>query len=542
MCGNKSVAPKRKVCLVIIDGWGHTEHHDEILSGEIVKNTEKHPEMMTNAIRSANTPYFDELIRKYGYLTLCASSESVGLPPNTIGNSQVGHLTIGAGRRVKQPLLRINDLIETRQMTALVEKQGLLSHSKKHIHLIGLVSDGGIHSHIDHLCALLKIFYQCQKYDKISIHFIADGRDTHPTSCMQYFDELSKMIKDIDDSSQKIKIGSIAGRWYTMDRDNNLERIEQAFKMMTERNTQETRSSCDEIRNHVTQCYEKNKSDEMIVPLLLENESVIEKDDTLFFFNFRTDRMKQITRKFLDGGYENCYSMADYGLNRSEIKIILENEIVQNTLAETISNQGFAQSHIAETEKYAHITYFLNGGRDMKFDGETRFLINSQKTISFKDTPEMMALEITSQAKQEIEKKVPFIVLNFANPDMVGHTGDFNATKEAVETVDTCLGDLSRKCEAQEYVLLITADHGNAEIMKDSKGPVTKHTSSRVPFIVCGSDVKLKYEMILANKQLKSDNIHNLTLADVAPSVLEILDIAKPAEMTGSSLIEIRED
>lgn len=532
---------QNKVCLVILDGWGHSKKSCE---------NQKHFSMKPlkglhlDAITQAKTPFYDEVLIKHGFMTLCASGLAVGLPENTMGNSQVGHITIGAGRCVQQPLLKIGNMLKNGEIAQILKSKGLLAKIKNdptRLHLIGLASDGGVHSHIDHLLQLMNIFSDCQVYDEIVLHLITDGRDTRPMSCLKYIKEVFNLAQNINNktNSELIKIGSIAGRWYTMDRDNNRQRYESAFRTMTERSSVSNgpfKTDFSKIEEHVLSCYQKVPSDEMISPFEVVSDSTIKKQDLIFFFNFRTDRMKQITAHFSQSGYKNLFTITDYGLNDNAITVIIRDEAIQDTLAEIISKNELRQVHIAETEKFAHVTYFLNGGCEQAFKGEERILIESDKIESFKDRPIMKAHEITTEALKKMDENIPFMVLNYANADMVGHTGDFEATVAACETIDNCLGNLARYARNKDYNMLITADHGNAEIMADENGAITRHTTSRVPFIAIGKYIKLKS----FHKNPKMAD--SLTLSSITPTVLKIMNISKPEKMTGTSLIEFKHD
>lgn len=560
----------RKVCLIILDGWGHNETKQE--DG-------------VDAIQTANPSFFNKFITENDFLTLSASGTSVGLPSDTIGNSQVGHLTIGSGRCIMQPLLKINKLIEKKKLGKIVKNVGIKKNSEK-LHLIGLVSDGGIHSHINHLFEIIRIFcYSKESFNQINIHFISDGRDTHPICCLQFIQKLNAFIDEMNKKlkCEKIKLGSLAGRWYTMDRDNNQERINKAYDTMTGKinkmndllkdvNVNNNKKSGMEntysvknmemknqimkcIENHINTCYTEYESDEMIKPLLLNQESIINEQDTLFFFNFRSDRMRQIIRKFLINNYKNIITLTDYGINDNNLKIVIKNEIVNNTLSDMIAEKNMKQTHVAETEKYAHVTYFFNGGKEQVLKNENRILIDSIKTVSFADVPSMQCNRITNVVCDEITKNVPFIVLNYANTDMVGHTGNFNATVKSVLHVDECMDKIHQYCKKNNYVLIITADHGNAEVMRDKNGIVSKHTNSRVPFVISGKNIKIKREFLdkyqVIKKLLDEKKQENkrdfssektLTLADVAPTILYLMEIKKPDEMIGNNLVEKLEE
>ncbi|ELQ76990.1 Phosphoglycerate mutase [Trachipleistophora hominis] len=490
---------KSKVCLVIIDGWGQ-------------RNEKK-----GNAIETTDCKWMKLLSSKYSSYLLSASGTDVGLPADQMGNSMVGHLTIGAGRVVLQPQKQIDALIATHKLKECLENAGVYKESGR-LHLIGLVSDGGIHSHISHLFALIDLLKDA--FSEIFVHFIADGRDTAPQSAVHYVRSLQKEIA----KSENVKMASFAGRWYTMDRDKNLERVEEAYLMMTDGKVID-----ESIDSYINKQYDKQIYDENIPPVLLNQDGVILPNDTLLFFNYRADRMKQIVERFSRKN-RKIFTLTRYD-ETFNFPFIVHGENVPNTLAETISRSGAAQSHIAETEKYAHVTYFLNGGREQPFENEKRFLINSPKVSSYHLKPEMSIYQIVEQCFKEMTANTPFIVLNFANPDMVGHTGNFEATCEAVLCTDECIGLVYEGCIENDYILVVTADHGNAEIMEDENGNVvTKHTSSKVPLIVCARVVgPAKTEWGFRGEG---------TLSDVAPTVLHLLGLEVPEEMTGRNLYD----
>lgn len=491
------ISVKSKVCLVIIDGWGY--------------RTEK----KGNAIEAADCKWMKLLSNKYSSFLLSASGIDVGLPADQMGNSMVGHLTIGAGRVVLQPQKQIDELIATNKLGKCLEKTGIYKESGR-LHLIGLVSDGGIHSHISHLFVL--IYLLKDTFAQIFVHFIADGRDTAPQSAIQYVRSLQREITGL----KNVKIASLAGRWYTMDRDKNHERIEEAYLNMTSGKAIE-----ESIDLYLSNQYDKHIYDENIPPVLLNQNGTISRDDVLLFFNYRADRMKQIVERCARNN-SRLYTMTQYDENFGHT-FIVRRESMSNTLAEVISKSGIEQSHIAETEKYAHVTYFLNGGREQPFANEKRFLVNSPKVPSHHLKPEMSIYQVVEQCFKEMTASTPFIVLNFANPDMVGHTGNFQATCEAVLCTDECVGLVYEGCLENGYILVVTADHGNAEIMVDESGNVvTKHTSSKVPLIVCTEVVgPAKTEWGFAGTG---------TLSDVAPTVLHLLGLEVPKEMTGKNL------
>lgn len=495
---------KEKVCLVIIDGWGYRE------------------EKKGNAIEENSCAWMKFLNNKYESYLLSASGTDVGLPSGQMGNSMVGHLTIGAGRVIPQPRIQIDELIASNRLRQYLQNTGIFEERGR-LHIFGLVSDGGVHSHITHLFALI---HQLKNmFDSIFVHFIADGRDTAPQSALHYLKILKKEISQI----RNVKIASISGRRYTMDRDNNHDRTNEAYTMMTN-----GQAICTSPESYLQDMYSKGIFDENIQPLLVESSGIIREEDTILFFNYRSDRMRQIVAKCAQQN-NRIYTMTQYD-ERFTHKFIVPKNDVPNTLAEVISKSGLSQSHIAETEKYAHVTYFFNGGREQSFEGEKRILIDSPKVESYDVQPEMSIYKVVEKCVKEMMQAVPFIVVNFANPDMVGHTGNFKATCEAVCCTDECIGILYEGCIKNDYVMIITADHGNAEIMLDEHNNiVTKHTNSMVPFIICKNKNNASCDSSGWTFNGKG------TLSDIAPTILAILGLEIPKEMSGKCLFKMHE-
>lgn len=501
----------RQIVLTILDGFG------------IYK------EKKGNAIKLAKTPTYDKLLSNCPHATLTAAEESVGLPHGQMGNSEVGHTTIGAGRIIDQNLTRINKQIESQKFFSNQEFKNAIKNcieKNSNLHIMGLISDGGVHSHINHLYALLQ-FCKKNNFKNIYIDAITDGRDTLPTSGLTYLTELEKWCK----KNKTGKISTITGRYYTMDRDNRWERIKIAYDAMTNKKGLEAES----IEKGIKDSYKNNITDEFIKPIITKDYMPIKKNDSIIFFNFRPDRARQITKTFTDKSFAefktkslNLYyvCMTEYDKTFKNVKIAFNEEIVENTLGECLSKNGLKQLRIAETEKYAHVTFFLNGGREKAYKNEERILIPSPKVATYDLKPEMSALKITEKAIKAIkEKKYDVIIINYANTDMVGHTGNLNATIKAVETIDSCLEKIIQAIDATNSSLIITADHGNCEKMIDEKTntPQTSHTTNLVPFIIYGID----------NINLKPG-----TLCDISPTILDLLNLDTPIEMTGKSLIQ----
>ena len=480
------------VALVILDGWGCA------------------PPGPGNAVELADTPVFDRLWATYPHSCLEASGEAVGLPPGQMGNSEVGHLTIGSGRVLFQDLMRVNAAIESGELfenPALVEAVGRAKTKGTNVHLLGLVSYGGVHSHIDHLRALLDVARRERMEERTWIHAFTDGRDVSPTSAVS---DLAELPAD--------RIATVVGRYYAMDRDGRWERTERALAALV---TGDGLRATDPAEA-VARSYEQGVTDEFIEPIVLEGRPRIQPEDVVIVFNFRPDRARQLTQKLLASGFD-VVTMTRYR-DDFDCPVAFPEQEVSETLAEVLAEHGLRQLHVAETEKYAHVTYFFNGGREEEWPGEVRMLVPSPRDVpSYDHKPEMSAPEVTDRFVEAIESgEFAFAVLNFANPDMVGHTGFVPAAVKAVETVDTCLGRVADAVERAGGVCLVTADHGNAEHMIEPDGsPHTAHTTNPVPLVLTDTMSAL------------SDG----ELSDLAPTVLAILNLDKPLQMTGKNLI-----
>jgi 2,3-bisphosphoglycerate-independent phosphoglycerate mutase len=483
------------VALVILDGWGCA------------------PPGPGNAVELAQTPVFDRLWATYPHTTIKASGEAVGLPPGQMGNSEVGHLTIGSGRVLFQDLMRVNRAIESGE---LFENDALVSAFERakarggNVHLVGLVSYGGVHSHIDHLRALLELAGRLGMDDRTWIHAFTDGRDVSPTSAVHDLAELPAE-----------KIATVAGRYYAMDRDGRWDRTERALAALVQRDEGVTgRVPVDEVQRS----YDEGVTDEFIEPIVFDGRPRIEQDDSVIFFNFRPDRARQLTQKLLASGFD-VTTMTRYR-DDFEAPVAFADQEVTGVLAEVLAEHGIRQLHAAETEKYAHVTYFFNGGREEPFPAEERILVPSPRDVpSYDHKPEMSAPELAERFSDAIRAgEFGFAVLNFANPDMVGHTGSIDAAVKAVETVDACLGDVLAAVESRGGVSLVTADHGNAETMLDENGdPHTAHTSNPVPLVLTDTNASLPGE-------------NEGELADLAPTALALLGLEPPLQMTGKNL------
>jgi 2,3-bisphosphoglycerate-independent phosphoglycerate mutase len=473
------------VALVILDGWGCA------------------PPGPGNAVELAETPSFDRLWRAYPHTTLDASGESVGLPPGQMGNSEVGHLTIGSGRILYQDLMRVNKAIEDGSFFDNSALRAAFERGER-THLLGLVSYGGVHSHIDHLRALLRF-----APEKTWIHAFTDGRDVSPTSAVHDLAELPVE-----------RIAAVAGRYYAMDRDQRWERTDRAFDAIC-RGVDE---DADDPIEAVRRSYERGITDEFVEPVTIGGRPRLQPEtDSAIFFNFRPDRARQLTLKLIEAG-ANLTTMTRYRADL-DVPVAFAEQEVHETLPELLSRHGMRQLHVAETEKYAHVTYFFNGGREAEWGGETRVLVPSPRDVpSYDLKPEMSAREVTRRFVEEVESDdYAFAVVNFANPDMVGHTGSIPAVVEAVETVDECLGEVVAAVERKGGLAMITADHGNAEQMLEPDGvsPHTAHTTNPVPLIVTDPDMALR---------------DTGELADLVPSVLGFLGLRQPLQMTGKPL------
>ena len=501
--------------LMILDGFGINEKEDG------------------NAIKLANTPNIDELMKKYPNTQIHTSGLEVGLPEGQMGNSEVGHTNIGAGRIVYQELTKITKSIEEGNFFTNQEFISAIENCKKNnskLHIMGLISDGGVHSHIRHLFGLLEMAKR-RDFEDVYIHCFLDGRDTLPASAEGY-------ILDLEDKMQEKGIGKIAtisGRFYSMDRDKRWQRTQKTYDAMVYGKGKEARNAISALE----QSYQKEVFDEFVEPIVICNDegpvAKIEENDSVIFFNFRPDRARQITRAIVDPEFNefetkkmNLYFVCftTYDETMPNVHIAFKKELLKNTFGEVVSDNGLTQLRIAETEKYAHVTFFFNGGREKQFKREDRILVPSPKVETYDMKPEMSAYEVTEKVVEAIKSdKYDCIILNYANPDMVGHTGSLSAAIKAVETIDECIKKVVKAINAKKGTLLITADHGNAEQMIDYKTgePHTAHTTNPVPLI-----------LITENKNLK---LKSGRLADLAPTMLEIMNIPKPEEMTGNSLL-----
>jgi 2,3-bisphosphoglycerate-independent phosphoglycerate mutase len=474
------------VALIVLDGWGCA------------------PPGPGNAVAQADTPVFDRLWRDFPHSTLDASGEAAGLPAGQMGNSEVGHLTIGAGRRLYQDLMRVNKAIED---GSFFENPALLSAFERgrSVHLLGLVSYGGVHSHIDHLRALLRF-----APEKTWIHAFTDGRDVSPTSAIRDLAELPLE-----------RVATVVGRYYAMDRDQRWERTEKAYDAVVRGRS--TPADTQSLLRYVQESYDKGVTDEFIEPIGNVDAPRLTTEDTAIFFNFRPDRARQLSRLLLERGFD-LTTMTRYS-DDLDCPVVFDEVRVEDTLAEVLSRAGLRQLHVAETEKYAHVTYFFNGGREEEWPGETRILVPSPRDVpSYDLKPEMSAREAAQRFCDEIGKGYAFGVINFANPDMVGHTGSIPAAINAVETADVGLGRIVDAVTAAGGVCLITADHGNAEYMlaADGVSPHTAHTTNPVPFVVTDTSATVR---------------EGGELADLAPTALALLGIAQPKNLTGQSLV-----
>ncbi len=504
---------KNKVLLMILDGWG------------IGNGTE------SDAIKNGNTPNIDKLLAQYPNSQLLTDGENVGLPEGQMGNSEVGHLNIGAGRIVFQDLGKINNEIKTNNIAnnqTIVEAFNYAKANDKAVHLIGLVSDGGVHSldtHLYKLCDITKDF----GLDKVFIHAITDGRDTDPKSGLGF---MQNLVKHLETSNGKI--ASLIGRFYTMDRDKRWERVKIGYDLMV--NAKGTPSQ--DVLEAIQASYNSNITDEFIKPIVMTDENgtpltKIQEGDVVFCFNYRTDRLREITT-VLTQEDKTEYSMATmplyyltmtrYDEKFKNIKVVYDKEDLKNTIGEVVSKLGLKQLRIAETEKYAHVTFFMSGGRESIFAGEERLLKNSPKVATYDLQPEMSAYEVKDALVAELNKNAhDLIILNFANGDMVGHTGIYPAILKAVNAVDTCVGEVVETAKANNYSVVIIADHGNADYATNPDGtPNTAHSLNPVPCILINDEYK---------------QIKNGKLADVAPTILTLMGIDIPKEMTGEVLV-----
>jgi 2,3-bisphosphoglycerate-independent phosphoglycerate mutase len=469
---------------VILDGWGCA------------------PAGPGNAISLAETPVFDGLWERFPHTTITASSEAVGLPFGQMGNSEVGHLTIGAGRRLYQDLMRVNRAIAD---GSFFESDALLGAFERgeRVHLLGLVSQGGVHSHVDHLRALLRF-----APERTWIHAFTDGRDVSPHAALG---DLATLPAE--------RIATVSGRYYAMDRDKRWERTQRAFDAIVAREGPRAADALEAVQAS----YDAGVTDEFVEPVVIEGTPGIEPRDSAIFFNFRPDRGRQLSRLLLDAGVD-LTTMTRYG-DELDCPVVFEEQLVHDTLADVLAEHGLRQVHAAETEKYAHVTYFLNGGDEAEHEGETRILVPSRRDVpSYDHAPEMSARELADRFCDEIGDGYAAAILNFANPDMVGHTGVIPAVVEAVETTDACLGRVVERVTELGGVCLVTADHGNAEklLEEDGVSPHTAHTTNPVPLVLTAPGEALR---------------EGGELADLAPTMLRLLGIEPPAAMSGKDLV-----
>lgn len=504
-----------KLVLLILDGWGNGFPNK------------------TNAIHLANTPFIDSL-NKYPNAEILTHGEHVGLPSGQMGNSEVGHMNIGAGRIVYQELERINQTIKKDELKTNSTIQKFIQKAKQSsgkVHLIGLVSDGGVHSHINHFKGLVDVLHQ-ENAGKVFIHAFTDGRDTDPKGGLQYLKELKEYVEPKNGN-----IASVIGRYYAMDRDQRWERTKKAYDLLVNG----TGNSSTDVLKSIETSYENGVTDEFIEPIVSTDQGGnaignITENDLVLFVNFRTDRPRQLTRVLTQEAFSNFemsplslsfFTMTKYDSTFNGIEVVFEKENITKPIGEVLANAGKKQIRIAETEKYPHVTFFLNGGREVEFDGEKRIMVNSPKVATYDLQPEMSANEITDKILPEIQQAdVDFVCLNFANADMVGHTGDVQAAIKACETVDHCVKQITELALDKGYELLITADHGNSDFMINEDGsPNTAHTTNPVPLYYVSTNN--------TNAELA-----NGVLADLAPTILKRMGIDTPKEMTGKNLIQ----
>ena len=502
---------KKPLILMILDGFGIAPE-----SG--------------NAIKAANKPNLDRLFAENPVTEIGASGMDVGLPDGQMGNSEVGHTNMGAGRIVYQELTRITKTIDEdklKENEAIVSAMDKALANGTALHLMGLLSSGGVHSHNTHLYGILELAKK-KGLENVYVHAFLDGRDVPPSSAAEFMDGLLDRMKEIGVG----KVATVSGRYYAMDRDNNWDRVEKTYAAMVYGEGEKAKCASCAIKNS----YDNGVTDEFVVPVVVDGGAQVKPNDSVIFFNFRPDRAREITRTFVDPdfkGFErkngffpvNFVCMTQYDATMPNVDVAFKPQSLKNTLGEYVSNQGMAQLRIAETEKYAHVTFFFNGGVEKQYEGEDRILVKSPAVATYDLQPEMSAYEVTDKLVPAIESgKYDMIILNYANCDMVGHTGVFEAAVKAVEAVDTCVGRVVEAVKKMGGVALITADHGNADKMVDTDGsPFTAHTTNPVPFCVIGYDCQLR---------------EGGRLADIAPTMLQIMGLEQPEEMDGVSLIK----
>jgi 2,3-bisphosphoglycerate-independent phosphoglycerate mutase len=503
----------KPLVLCIMDGWGLDKKSDY------------------NAVEVAQTPNFDYLSKHYPYSTLDASGEAVGLPNNQVGNSEVGHMNLGSGRVVLQTLPKINKAFSDNKIRINKNFQNFLSrHNKnKTVHLLGLCSDGGVHSHYSHIIEMTKLLNENNL--KIVLHIFSDGRDSPPK-------QLGDLIKEFELSLPKsVKIATLVGRYFSMDRDNRWDRVKKSFDLIAY--GKHKRKEAD-ITTAIRKAYENNETDEFISPTVIGDYKGINEGDSLFMINFRADRVRELLMPFINSSFNkfskdvntpillNNLGMTEYSTEISKfMQSIFKNKKIENTLGEIISKANLKQLRLAETEKYPHVTFFFNGGKETVYPGEKRIMVPSPKVATYDLKPEMAAKLIEAELINAIKNQEhDLIIVNFANPDMVGHTGDLKATIRAVETVDKSIGNVKKILDYYNGIMLLTADHGNSETMinAETKMPHTSHTCNKVPLILISkkNDFKLK----------------NGKLADIAPTILDLMSIELPSSMNGQSLLK----
>ncbi len=510
---------KKPIVLTIMDGFGF--------------NSEKNG----NAIEAAKTQRLDKIFRECPTTEIGASGMDVGLPDGQMGNSEVGHTNIGAGRIVYQELTRITKSIADGDFftnEAFLKAIENCKAKNSALHLMGLLSDGGVHSHINHLYGLVELAKK-NGIERVFIHALLDGRDVPPSSAADYIDQLNAKLDEIGCG----KLATVMGRFYGMDRDNRWERVGKAYAALVYGEGIETNDAAAAVRKSYETLDEEGKylTDEFVLPTVVNNTERIKAGDSVIFFNFRPDRAREITRTFVDddfagferkGGRPQVFyvCLTQYDASMPNVEVAFKPQTLNNTLGEFLANKGLTQLRIAETEKYAHVTFFFNGGREVMFEGEDRILVNSPKVATYDLQPEMSAVEVCDKVCEAIESgKYDVVILNFANCDMVGHTGVFAAAVKAVETVDTCVGRVEDATLKMGGVMLLTADHGNADKMLEEDGvsPFTAHTTNPVPFTVIGKECKLR---------------EGGKLCDISPTIIKLLGEEQPAEMDGTSIIE----
>jgi len=503
----------KKVILLILDGWGFA------------------PDPKVSAVDLAKTPFIDSLYKKYHNTELLTDGENVGLPNGQMGNSEVGHMNLGAGRIVYQDLAKISKAVKEKTLEKEATLIAALEHAEKNnknIHLVGLLSDGGVHSHIEHLEGLIDIA-AAYKPKGIFLHAFTDGRDVDPKSGLGFIGRIEKKLEE-----NRGKLATVIGRYFAMDRDQRWERVKKTYDLLINGNGKLSH----DIQKDIKESYHSGVTDEFIEPLVAVDENSqpiakISNDDVLIFFNFRTDRGRQLTQALSQKSFPeykmeplnlHYVTLTNYDKTFKNIKVVFEKDNLQDTLGETLSKAGKTQIRIAETEKYPHVTFFFNGGREVPFEGEERLLCPSPKVATYDLQPEMSAFDIRDSIIPKInEAKTDFICLNFANPDMVGHTGDINAAIKACETVDQCAGEIITAALEQEYSIIVIADHGNCETMVNADGsPNTAHTTNPVPLILVENE---------------PTPISKGVLGDVAPTILKLMQINIPEAMTGKTLV-----